>query len=161
MCMDMAQINSEQTGDVYMKDTGISDELVRQMINMAVNARNGAYAPYSGFCVGAALLTADGEIITGCNIENAAYSPGNCAERTAVFKAVSEGKMEFRAIAIAGGKRGEKLEYTSPCGVCRQVLREFVSPEDFFVIMAISEDEYRLMTLSELLPVSFGPDNLK
>ena len=146
-----------------MKDNKnkLSDELIREMINKAVSVREKAYAPYSDFYVGAALLTSEDEIVTGCNIENAAYSPGNCAERTAVFKAVSEGKKEFKAIAIVGGKNGGPLEYTSPCGVCRQVLREFVNTEDFMVIMARNETDYRVMTLEELLPVSFGPDNLR
>lgn len=146
-----------------MKDNKIklSDELIREMINKAVCAREKAYAPYSEFYVGAALLTSEDEIVTGCNIENAAYSPGNCAERTAVFKAVSEGIKEFKSIAIVGGKNGGPHEYTSPCGVCRQVLREFVNTEDFMVIMARNETDYKVMTLEELLPVSFGPDNLR
>lgn len=99
-------------------------------------------------------------IVTGCNIENAAYSPGNCAERTAVFKAVSEGDRNFRAIAIVAGKNDEPDAYTSPCGMCRQVLREFVCPESFQVIMAKSADDYIVKTLEELFPMSFGPDNL-
>ncbi len=139
----------------------IPESVIKDMINNAKEAREFAYTPYSNFKVGAALLTAGDEIITGCNIENAAYSPGNCAERTAIFKAVSQGIKDFKAIAIVAGKEGEALEYTSPCGMCRQVLREFVSPENFYVIMAKNEDDYKIMTLEELFPMSFGPDNLR
>lgn len=136
-------------------------ELIEKMIGLASDARKFSYAPYSGFSVGAALLTEDG-IVTGCNVENAAFGPGNCAERTAVFKAISEGKNKFKAIAIIAGKACEEpTDYTSPCGVCRQVLREFVVPEEFIVIMAKSIEDYKIMTLEELLPMSFGPDNLK
>ena len=138
----------------------IPDEIIEKMITKAEQARVFAYAPYSNFKVGAALLSFDGDIITGCNIENAAYSPGNCAERTAVFKAVSQGIMEFKAIAIVAGK-DEVKEYTSPCGMCRQVLREFVRPEEFYVIMAKNISDYKVMTLEELFPMSFGPDNLR
>lgn len=142
------------------KNIPIYKEDIIKIIQEAKEARELAYAPYSGFKVGAALLTAEGQIITGCNIENAAYSPGNCAERTAVFKAVSSGVKDFKAIAIVAGK--ERIDdYTSPCGMCRQVLREFVNPCDFYVIMAKSEDDYRIMTLDELFPMSFGPDNLR
>lgn len=137
----------------------LTKEIISELITKAKAAREFAYAPYSCFKVGAALLTTEGEIYTGCNIENAAYSPGNCAERTAVFKAVSEGKTSFRAIAIIAGKE-EITDYTSPCGMCRQVLREFVRPEEFQVIMAKSEEDYRIMTLEELFPMSFGPDAL-
>ena len=138
----------------------LSKNIITELILKARQARQFAYTPYSNFKVGAALLTADGEIYTGCNIENAAYSPGNCAERTAVFKAVSEGKTDFKAIAIIAGK-DNIADYTSPCGMCRQVLREFVKPEEFLVIMAKSEDDYMIMTLEELFPMSFGPSNLE
>lgn len=137
----------------------LTNEIISELIVMAKDAREFAYAPYSKFKVGAALLVDSGEIYTGCNIENAAYSPGNCAERTAVFKAVSEGKTQFTAIAIVAGKN-DTSEYTSPCGICRQVLREFVNPEQFVVIMAKSQDDYKCMTLEELLPMSFGPANI-
>lgn len=114
---------------------------------------------------GAALLGADAKIYTGCNIENAAFTPGNCAERTAIFKAVSEGCREFSAIAIVGGKLDEdalaQTGYTAPCGVCRQVLREFVNPSAFAVILARTIEAYKVYTLEELLPESFGPENLK
>ena len=142
----------------------ISEELIKELIKSAESARKNAYAKYSHFKVGAALCAqkTDGgyEILTGCNVENASYPAGNCAERTAVFKAVSEGYNKFKAIAIVGGA-GEKTDYTSPCGICRQVLREFVTPNDFYVIMAKNENDYIIKTLEELLPMSFGPDNLK
>lgn len=141
--------------------TNIPENIIKDMIAKAKWARDFAYTPYSNFKVGAALLTAEDEIITGCNIENAAYSPGNCAERTAVFKAISQGIKDFKGITIVAGKDGGELEYTSPCGMCRQVLREFVSPEEFIVVMAKSESDYKIMTLEELFPMSFGPDNLR
>lgn len=134
---------------------------IQNLIQEALNAREKSYCPYSGYAVGAALLTKQGEIIKGCNIENAAYGPSNCAERTAIFKAVSEGIYDFEAIAVVGGAKGKMPEsYADPCGVCRQVMREFCSG-DFKVITAISTDEYKINTLEELLPNSFGPDNLK
>lgn len=138
----------------------LENKIISELISKAQIAREFAYTPYSNFKVGASLLTAEGEIYTGCNIENAAYSPGNCAERTAVFKAVSEGKTNFKAIAIIAGM-DEITDYTSPCGMCRQVLREFVNPKDFFVIMAKSTDDYKIMTLEELLPMSFGPSSIQ
>ena len=137
----------------------LSKDIINELIVKATEAREFAYAPYSNFKVGAALLTDKDEIYTGCNIENAAYSPGNCAERTSVFKAVSEGRTSFKAIAIIAGK-DEIVDYTSPCGMCRQVLREFVNPKEFYVIMAKASDDYRMMTLEELFPMSFGPENL-
>ena len=131
------------------------------LINVALAARKNSYAPYSGYFVGAALLCEDGTIVTGCNVENASYGATNCAERTAVFKAVSEGKHRFTAIAIAGGKdREQATDYAYPCGVCRQVLREFCVPEEMTVIVCKSEDDYDEKTLAELLPNSFGPENL-
>ncbi len=118
-----------------------------------------AYAPYSGFCVGAALLCADGSVYTGCNIENAGYSATNCAERTAFFNAVSNGKRAFTAIAVCGGNGGQLTdEPVAPCGVCRQVMREFC--DDEFTIYLVTDTAIRTMTLAELLPVSFGPKNL-
>mgnify|MGYP000280709682 CR=1 FL=1 len=131
-------------------------ELVRQ----AFLAQQQAYAPYSEFLVGAALLTEDGKIYQGCNIENAAYSPGNCAERTAFFKAVSEGVRDFQAICIVGGKDGVLTEYAAPCGVCRQVMMEFCDPKTFKIILAVSKDKYDVFTLNELFPLGFGPDDL-
>lgn len=134
------------------------EELVKEALRM----REYSYVPYSHFRVGAALLTRDGKIYTGCNIENAAYTPTNCAERTAFFKAVSEGEREFSAIAIAGGAEdAEELDYCSPCGVCRQVMMEFCDPETFQVILAKSETEYKTFTLKEVLPLGFGPKDLE
>ena len=137
----------------------MDNKLKSELISAAISARRNAYAPYSGYKVGAALLCSDGEIVTGCNVENASYGATNCAERTAVFKAVSEGKRNFSAIAIAGGI-GENSDYAFPCGVCRQVLREFCSPADFKVIICKSTEDYKEATLEELLPSSFGPNNL-
>ena len=134
-----------------------------QLIENAIEARKMAYTPYSNYKVGAALLSSDGKIIKGCNIENAAYGPTNCAERTAFFKAVSEGVKEFSAIAIVGGLENETdlfSGYAFPCGVCRQVMREFCDSE-FEIVVARSTDDYKVYTLGELLPESFGPDNLK
>lgn len=131
------------------------------LIRKAVKAMERAYAPYSGFKVGAALLAASGKIYQGCNIENAAYTPTNCAERTAFFKAVSEGEREFKAICIVGGNGGRLTGYTAPCGVCRQVMMEFCSPETFRIILARSETDWREYRLKELLPEGFGPENLK
>lgn len=124
-----------------------------QLMECAIEARKKSYSPYSGFAVGAALLCVDGTVFTGCNIENASYSPTNCAERTAIFKAVSEGKKEFQAIAIAGGK--EILEVCYPCGVCRQVMSEFCDPEIFEIICGTSVKELEVLKLKELLPRSF------
>lgn len=133
----------------------------RTLCEKALEMRNYSYVPYSHFRVGAALLCEDGTVYGGCNIENAAYSPTNCAERTAFFKAVSEGQRSFRAIAIAGGAEGaEKLEICPPCGVCRQVMREFCGA-DFEILLAVSPTEWKSYTLGELLPESFGPDNLE
>lgn len=129
--------------------------LIEKLIKKAIEMLNFSYVPYSNFHVGAALLTSEGEIYTGCNIENAAYGPSNCAERTAVFKAVSEGKKEFKAIAVVGGKNGKIEDFCPPCGVCRQVLAEFCK-KDFEIILAKSTDEYKIMTLEQLLPESFS-----
>jgi len=134
----------------------------RELIIEAIEGRKRAYTPYSHYKVGAALLTKEGNVILGCNIENAAYGPTNCAERTAFFKAVSEGIKEFNAIAIVGGVESETdsfSDYAFPCGVCRQVMREFCS-NDFKIIVAKNVDDYKVFTLEELLPSSFGPENL-
>lgn len=130
------------------------------LIEKAIAAREYSYSPYSHYMVGAALLTKAGEMITGCNIENAAYGPTNCAERTAFFKAVSEGKRDFTAIAIVGGLSGQELDYAAPCGVCRQVMMEFCNPEEFLILVARSKEDYKLFTLKELLPEGFGAANL-
>ncbi|MEH2930904.1 cytidine deaminase [Candidatus Ventrimonas sp. KK005] len=132
----------------------------QELIRAAIGAMGYAYTPYSGFQVGAALLTEEGKIYSGCNIENAAYSPTNCAERTAFFKAVSEGERHFAAICIVGGKNGVLTGYTAPCGVCRQVMREFCDPKTFRVILAVNEENWKEYRLEELLPKGFGPENL-
>ena len=126
-----------------------------ELMALAVEAMGKAYAPYSGFQVGAALLCADGTVYQGCNIENAAYGPTNCAERTAFFKAVSEGKREFAALAVCGGKDGIITGICPPCGVCRQVLREFCK-DDFPVYLVLPEGKYETWTLTQLLPCSFS-----
>lgn len=131
------------------------------LIKKALEMRSFSYAPYSNFCVGAALMTKDGKIYTGCNIENASYTPTNCAERTAFFKAVSEGEKDFTTIVIAGGpKDATELDYCPPCGVCRQVMMEFCNPKTFRVILAKSETEYQSYTLEEVMPLGFGPVNM-
>ena len=135
-------------------------ELIQKLIRTAVGQMAYSYVPYSGFRVGAALLAKNGEIYTGCNIENAAYTPSNCAERTAFFKAVSKGVREFSAICVVGGKEGVIKEFTPPCGVCRQVMMEFCDPKTFQIILALSEENYKIVTLKELLPLGFGPGNL-
>lgn len=131
-----------------------------QLIQEAIAAMQYSYTPYSHFRVGAALLTKSGKLYRGCNIENAAYTPTNCAERTAFFKAVSEGELEFEAICVVGGKDGKLEEYAPPCGVCRQVMMEFCDPETFKIILATDEVHYTEYTLKELLPLGFGPGNL-
>ena len=133
---------------------------IEKLIKTAIEMTKYSYAPYSNFKVGAALLAKDGRIFTGCNVENAAYSPTNCAERTAFFKAVSEGAARFDAIAIVGGKNGVITELTAPCGVCRKVMMEFCEPEKFQIIMAIDQQNYEIRFLNELLPMGFGPANL-
>lgn len=127
-----------------------------ELINIALKAREKAYSPYSGFAVGAALLCKNGKVFSGCNIENSGYSATNCAERTAIFRAVSEGETEFERIAVVGGNSHEKIpsEYCPPCGICRQVMREFCDA-DFEIIIAKNESDYKVMTLAELLPMSF------
>ena len=134
---------------------------IQALIREAFAAQKFAYVPYSQFHVGAALRGKNGQVFRGCNIENASYTPTNCAERTALFKAVSEGVREFDAIAIVGSKVGEtNTLVTGPCGVCRQALYEFGGPE-LTVIMARSEDDYIVTTLGDLLPYGFGPANLE
>lgn len=132
----------------------------QELITLALEARKMAYTPYSNYKVGAALLTKEGKVYKGCNIENAGYTPTNCAERTAFFKAVSEGEREFEAIAVVGGKGDVPVDYAWPCGVCRQVMMEFCNPKTFRVITAVSEKEFVEKTLEEMLPHGFGPDNL-
>lgn len=134
--------------------------LIAEMIDLAVRQMDFSYAPYSHFKVGAALLAKNGKLYTGCNIENASYTPTNCAERTAFFKAVSEGVTEFSALCIVGGKEGILTRYASPCGVCLQVIMEFCNPDTFQIILATGVGEYKIYTLKELLPQGFGPEDL-
>ena len=132
-----------------------------QLVRLAKEARNRAYVPYSGFSVGAALLCSDGTIYQGCNIENAAFGPTICAERVAFFKAIYDGKREFAAIAVAGGKAGEEVSgLFPPCGVCRQLMREFCDL-DFKLYMARENDQFETRTLGEMLPLSFSPADLR
>ncbi|MCR5557669.1 MAG: cytidine deaminase [Butyrivibrio sp.] len=138
----------------------MEENKIKELIRYALDMRKMSYTPYSHFNVGAALLAKNGRIYTGCNIENASYTPTNCAERTAFFKAVSEGVKEFEAIAIVGGPKGSDPEgICPPCGVCRQVMSEFCT-DSFLVICAKSEDEYWVKPLTEVLPDRFGPKDL-
>ena len=132
----------------------------QELCRAAIAMLDRSYSPYSHFPVGAALECSDGTVFTGCNIENAGYTATNCAERTAFFKAVSEGVKEFQAICVVGGKAGVLTEYAAPCGVCRQVMMEFCNPETFQVILAVDKEHYDVYTLKELLPLGFGPSNL-
>lgn len=125
-----------------------------ELVQMAIRAMQGAYAPYSGYQVGAALLCADGTVYTGCNIENASFTPTVCAERTAFFKAITDGHRAFSAIAVCGGKDGVITGYFPPCGVCRQVMREFCD-DDFLIHMAGAQGAVKTRTLAQLLPESF------
>ncbi len=129
-----------------------------QLMQLAVAARKNSYAPYSDFHVGAALLGKSGKVYAGCNVENAGYSPTNCAERTALFKAISEGEREFTAIAVVGGKGEELAPFCAPCGVCRQALAEFCDGE--LRIVLGTPDKLSIHTLKELLPYSFGKADL-
>jgi cytidine deaminase len=129
----------------------------KELIAKALEAREYAYAPYSNFYVGAALEAMDGAIFTGCNVENSGFTATNCAERTAFFKAISEGKRTFRRIAIVGGLKGPIVNFCSPCGVCRQVMVEFCDPREFVIILAKSGEEYREFLLEELLPLASYP----
>ena len=138
----------------------MDQKMIEEMIELAIRQLQYSYTPYSGFKVGAALLTKGGKLYTGCNIENAAYTPTNCAERTAFFKAVSEGERNFQAICVVGGKDGILTEYAAPCGVCRQVMMEFCDPDTFQIILATGKEQYEIFTLKEMLPLGFGPDNL-
>ncbi len=136
---------------------------VKLLIKKAFEARKYSYSPYSHYQVGAALLAENGEIYTGCNIESATYSPTNCAERTAFFKAISEGVKDFRAIAIVGAMEGTKdgeFDYAPPCGVCRQVMAEFCSYDNFDIILAKSEDKYEIFKLGQLFPLGFDKSKL-
>ncbi len=137
----------------------------KQLMETALKYRKRAYTPYSHFNVGAALLTKDGHIFGGCNIENAGYSATNCAERTAIFKAVSEGFLEFEAIAVVGGydgaNDGNPDTAVAPCGICRQVMAEFVDFNEFKILLGTGPDDYKIYTLEEILPLGFSPKDLK
>lgn len=135
----------------------LEKEMIETLIEKSFGMLDYSYVPYSRYTVGAALLSLDGKIYTGCNVENIAFGPSNCAERTAFFKAVSEGQKKFSAIAVVGGPKKKVNDFCSPCGICRQVMREFCQ-DDFIVIMAKSKEEYKIMTLKELLPQSFMPE---
>ena len=133
----------------------------RELIDIALEARKMAYTPYSHHKVGAALLTKGGKVYKGCNIESASYTPSNCAERTAFFKAVSEGERDFEAIAIVGGfEEATTLGLCAPCGVCRQVMMEFCDPKTFEIILCNEHNELHTYKLEELLPLGFGPTNM-
>ena len=142
-----------------MEQKNLSRERIEELCSLAVKMRGRSHAPYSRFRVRAALLTADGRIFTGCNVENAGYSISTCAERTAFVKAVSEGAHAFTAIAISGGPEDGELQYCPPCGVCRQVMAEFCRG-DFLVYLAKSATDYKKYTMDELLPNRFSPENL-
>ena len=147
-------------GELLAKQEIVSRSVAKLLVRDAIDAMKHSYAPYSHHHVGAALLSKNQKVYQGCNIESASFSPTNCAERTAFFKAISEGEKEFSAIAIVGGKEGILKDYCPPCGVCRQVMREFVDPKSFLVILARSEEDYMVFFLEELLPLSFGPENM-
>ena len=138
----------------------LEETQIQELIEKAISMMDHSYSPYSHFHVGAALLAKNGNVYGGCNIENAGYTPSNCAERTAFFKAVSEGVRDFQAICIVGGKDGKLTEYTAPCGVCRQVMMEFCNPKTFQIILAVDKERYEIYTLEELMPLGFGPLNL-
>ena len=131
-----------------------------ELMKQAIEARTYSYSPYSNYQVGAALLTESGKIFRGCNVENAAFSPSICAERTAFAKAVSEGEKNFRAVAVVGGKAGGALEVATPCGVCRQVMVEFCNPKTFEIVVGTGEEDLQVYKLEDLLPFGFGPGNL-
>lgn len=139
----------------------ISDEQKKELFTIAKHMLNFSYAPYSNFKVGAALITKDGKIFTGCNVENAAYGPSNCAERTAFFKAISEGELSFEGIMIVGGPNGIIKDYCAPCGVCRQVMMEFCNPETFSIFLAKDENDIVEYKLKNLMPLGFGNADLK
>lgn len=132
----------------------------KELLLSAIKAMEKSYSPYSSCKVGAALLCKNGKVFTGANIENAAFSPTICAERVAIFKAVNEGERDFLKIAVAGGKNGIINSIFAPCGVCRQVMREFCD-DDFQIIMGENEEDYKVVTLKDLLPFSFSPDNVR
>ncbi len=133
----------------------------RELFECAMQARENSYSPYSHFMVGAALLTKDGKVYTGCNIENASYTPTICAERTAFFKAVSEGVRDFEKIAICGSPKGPLVQMATPCGVCRQVMMECCDPDTFEILLGSGPEQLEVYTLKQLLPMGFGPSDLE
>lgn len=141
--------------------TELTKEQIRTLMDKAARMLQYSYIPYSHYAVGAALMTKDGKIYTGCNIENAAFTPTNCAERTAFFKAISEGERDFTAIAIVGGKKRVAEDNCTPCGVCRQVMEEFCDSEEFQIILGTDAEHCKIWKLRELLPGGFGPKNLR
>ena len=138
----------------------LEEAQIQELIEKAIGMMDHSYSPYSHFHVGAALLAKNGNVYSGCDIEKAGYTPSNCAERTAFFKAVSEGVLEFDAICVVGGMNKVLKEYAAPCGVCRQVMMEFCDPETFRIILAIDKEHYDIYTLKDLLPLGFGLRNL-
>ena len=132
----------------------------RELIRRALEQQPAAYAPYSGYQVAAAVLMDSGKIYTGVNVENASYPAGICAERNAIFHAAACGERKIIAIAVVGGKQGDHRKIATPCGICRQVMREFCDPKEMRVLLARTPEDYKEMTLEELLPESFGPENL-
>ena len=160
MTTDIKEKNAQVPANID-RNFLVTESLIDELVKKAFSMRQFAYVPYSGFKVGAALLTNSGEIYGGCNIENAAYGPSNCAERTAFFKAVSEGEREFAAIAIVGGPESGVKDFCPPCGVCRQVMAEFCSPKEFYIILAKSLEEMKIFTLEQLFPESFSSTDLK
>ena len=152
-------------GEIYyllikIRRRAMVKKTAKEMLEIAIEMRKKSYAPYSNFCVGACLECTDGKYITGCNIENSSYGATNCAERTAFFKAVSDGITHFSRIAIAGGQRNGALQICPPCGICLQVMMEFCDPETFQIILAVDAKHYDIYTLKEMLPKGFGPSNL-
>ena len=139
----------------------LEETQIQELIEKAISMMDHSYSPYSHFHVGAALLAKNGNVYGGCNIENAGYTPSNCAERTAFFKAVSEGVLEFDAICVVGGMNKVLKENAAPSGVGLQVKIDLCDPETFQIILATSKDQYEIFTLKELLPLGFGPNNLK
>ena len=152
-------------GEIYyllikIRRRAMVKKTAKEMLEIAIEMRKKSYAPYSNFCVGACLECTDGKYITGCNIENSSYGATNCAERTAFFKAVSDGITHFSRIAIAGGQRNGALHICPPCGICLQVMMEFCDPKTFQIILAVDKERYEIYTLEELMPLGFGPLNL-
>lgn len=145
----------QKRGDGMEGGTSYEENHTPELIKAAIRAREGAYCPYSGFAVGAALRAKDGSVFTGCNIENASFSPSCCAERVAFFSAVSSGATDFEQIVVVGGKKGEDMVETTPCGVCLQVMLEFCDPDTFEVVSVRATGEYEVRRLTELLPYGF------